>query len=775
MNSPLRFCRTTATAALLLWIAAASAEASVLITEVIPNVLTTATSGDVVEIYNTGPGSVDLTDWILTDLDNDPIAGVLQDATFAPALLAVDPLEAGEFAVIHFVDIAGTASWQTTNYGLAIVAPLEAGSFLGSERDELVLADAAQNLIDSVAWADTNTVVTTDSYEDLSALTGVVSDYGLVVGDAAWSGDENIASDGDYYASAVDFTAFSAVSTHGDGAIRRRSVNGVFDVASPDGAAQWEAVPRHQATLGNPSDDVSSGPGLRPIRMTGDLTSWLGQIETTTFPDRRIARFADQNPADFLVASDPELADWQAVFALAMNGQWEEAFGDGDLLGYEVVEFLDTVSGETFHLLRERFVPGEVGFTGRGVFAFFEGADVQSDLVIEIPHPIFDADTLEEGALALVEVRPRVLAIAGTHRNNALTLTTCDGTFSGGAKYRISDVAHHPGNFFHASHRWLESNLPGSRSVQLHGFCCPGVFPYDALTDDCVISTGIDAPTSPTNFAQIWRDRIDGQMFLADGVDQTTAAVFGDDAAVLGATTNLQGRISNGVAPGAECDTEAVSVSGRFFHIEQDPDVREEPLHILTALLEALTIVETVPSSCAETPAIGCRSAAAGKSKFDIADKDGTTKDSLKWKWSKGEETTLDDLSDAVLGAAAYHFCVYDASVSPQPLIDSGVSAGGDCGGKSCWKALGTKGYSYKDKLGFAGGITGLKLKSGIAGKAQIQTKAKGDGLLLPTLPLTGPVVVQLLIDNGSTVECWQTSFTDPPLKNEATQFKAKQ
>lgn len=57
---------------------------------------------------------------------------------------------------------------------------------------------------------------------------------------------------------------------------------------------------------------------------------------------------------------------------------------------------------------------------------------------------------------------------------------------------------------------------------------------------------------------------------------------------VLGATNNLQGRHSNGVNPGDVCDTEAVAAPQRFLHIEQDPDVREEPLHVIEALRTAL-------------------------------------------------------------------------------------------------------------------------------------------------------------------------------------------
>ncbi|MFN2427366.1 MAG: hypothetical protein ABR587_13080, partial [Candidatus Binatia bacterium] len=211
-------------------------------------------------------------------------------------------------------------------------------------------------------------VVTTDSYDDLSAVTGVVFDYGLTPGTAAWGGMETITSDAEYYADTVDFTEFAAVSAWGGGAIRRRSTAGVFDVGTPDAAAQWEAVARHRASLGNASDDVPTTGGLRPILITDDLAAWLGQIETTTFPDRRIARFEDQEPADFVAAELARRNAWEAVLATAMASDWPEAFAAASAIGYEVVEFLDTATGETFHILRERFVPGDVGFTGMGTF-----------------------------------------------------------------------------------------------------------------------------------------------------------------------------------------------------------------------------------------------------------------------------------------------------------------------------------------------------------------------------------------------------------------------
>ena len=757
-------------------LAATSAHADVLLTEVIPNVTTTATRGDVVEIFNSGPGAVDLTGWVLTDMDNDPVAGVPGDLTFAPPELSLPALGAGEFAVIDLVDSAGAASWRVTNFGLRIQAPLGAGSFLGSERDELLLTDAANIPVDFVAWSDSTVTVPTDSYEDLSAVTGAVFDYGLTPGSAAWNGRETVSDDPAYYAATVDFTAFAAVSTWGGGAIRRRSTNGVFDVASPDGPAQWEAVARQDATLGNASDVVTTVDGLRPLRVTDDLSGWLAQIRSSTFPDRRIAPLADQYPADFIAADLARRNAWTALLPLAIAGQWDATFAAANALGYEVVEFLDVATGQTFHILRERFVPDDPGFTGMGTFVFYDGPGVRSGLVLEVPHPINDSLTLDEGALAIGQLRPRVTMVAGTHRNNSTVDSTCDGTQDGGDPYRESDVSHHPDNFFHATHTWLHANLAEMLTVQLHGFCCPGMAPHAGLTDDCVLSNGVEIAPGPGQFAQILRGRIDAQNFLADGVDLTTAAVFGDDANELGGTNNLQARVSNGVTVGTECNVAAVAASGRFLHLEQDPDVRDEPQHLVTALGEALDLFLAAPTTtCSATPEIGCRLAGAGKATVSIRLSSNIAKNRLTWKWSKGEATTTADFGDPVGAAPTYHVCAYDSSAEPQPLMDLAVAPGGLCAGKPCWKAASTKGFSYRSKTGNDDGVTAMKLRSGIAGRADLQVNAGGAMLATPVLPLSFPLTFQLLIDNGLSVECWQTTFSNTPLKNDEAGLLAKQ
>ncbi len=185
------------------------------------------------------------------------------------------------------------------------------------------------------------------------------------------------------------------------------------------------------------------------------------------------------------------------------------------------------------------------------------------------------------------------------------------------------------------------------------------------------------------------------------------------------------------------------------------------------------TTTTTLPPLCTAAPAAGCRLATSGSASVQLKDNADDTKDQFKWKWAKGAATAVTDFKDPVGGSATYRVCVYDGSANSQPLMEMDVPPGGTCGTKPCWKASGTTGVSFKNKAGTTTGLTGMKLKAGTAGKAQVQTAGKGVNLPMPTLGLTLPVTVQLLIKDVSSTECWQTTFTVQK-RNDSAQFSAK-
>lgn len=175
------------------------------------------------------------------------------------------------------------------------------------------------------------------------------------------------------------------------------------------------------------------------------------------------------------------------------------------------------------------------------------------------------------------------------------------------------------------------------------------------------------------------------------------------------------------------------------------------------------------PVACTTTPKTGCRGSIGPSGTFTFKDRPVDAQNSLTWKLNRGEALAGADLGNP-LTTDSYSFCVYDSSARPQPLIDAPVPAGGACGKVSCWKQFPGGRVDYLDKQRYVAGIEAIRATPGPAGKAKLQVTGRGTPLVLPTLPLAGPVTVQLQIANG---DCWSASYSSKIRKNANGLFKA--
>jgi hypothetical protein len=104
-------------------------------------------------------------------------------------------------------------------------------------------------------------------------------------------------------------------------------------------------------------------------------------------------------------------------------------------------------------------------------------------------------------------------------------------------------------------------------------------------------------------------------------------------------------------------------------------------------------------------------------------------------------------------------------------LFVGNVQSGGTCGTRPCWRASST-GFTYRNSVGDPDGIVAITLKSGLPGRAKVQAKAKGANLQTPALPLLLPITAQLVIVDGESSQCWQTTFTTTKV-NDTLRLKA--
>jgi uncharacterized delta-60 repeat protein len=140
-------------------------------------------------------------------------------------------------------------------------------------------------------------------------------------------------------------------------------------------------------------------------------------------------------------------------------------------------------------------------------------------------------------------------------------------------------------------------------------------------------------------------------------------------------------------------------------------------------------------------------------------------RDQIQFAWKHGPVVQTSDFGNPSTANPVYELCIYDGVLGGiyhgQPM--------GPCGTKPCWKQTATA-WDFKSATGAPDGIIGVKLiGNALAGKAQVQAKAKGN-FLAAGLQLTTPVVAQVRTSDG---HCWGAQFSTP-LKDVPGQFQAK-
>jgi len=170
---------------------------------------------------------------------------------------------------------------------------------------------------------------------------------------------------------------------------------------------------------------------------------------------------------------------------------------------------------------------------------------------------------------------------------------------------------------------------------------------------------------------------------------------------------------------------------------------------------------------CAPVPTTGCQAGATQKASLLVRKGSTAAKNALGWKWTNISSVDESDFGTP-LTSTDYVLCLYDnvgLEITAQP------SANRTCRTKQCWKALGTKGFKYRDKSGTPDGLRSVRLRAGAADKAHIVVKGKGPNLSVPSLPFASPVRVQL--KRRDTGECWEATYTHAVL-NSGNEFKAR-
>lgn len=204
-------------------------------------------------------------------------------------------------------------------------------------------------------------------------------------------------------------------------------------------------------------------------------------------------------------------------------------------------------------------------------------------------------------------------------------------------------------------------------------------------------------------------------------------------------------------------------VSGSFVVDVEDATDNAVPAGNISPTVTASVGTCVRAGSCEYTPETGCKvPVVSGKAKLAFKDAADNTKDSGSFSWKSGAATDVSEFSDPTTAGDTWSWCTYDDGV---------LVHGSDIPSGTGWAASGSTGFGFK---GDVEGVAQVKVKAGEAGKASISVKAKSKAgnFSSPALPLDGPTVMQLVIDNGVTKTCFQ-STAGTPSKNDAASYSA--
>jgi len=282
-----------------------------------------------------------------------------------------------------------------------------------------------------------------------------------------------------------------------------------------------------------------------------------------------IERIANRGSNAFVAPASDEVAQFGAAIGALMTGNIEDARALLDTLNYDLYTLNDD-SGPSYLVAQER----SKGFRGQGTYI----VDLKylRNVAVEVPHPLWDRNTPEEGVAVFQALGARALFIAGTHRcANPDTPSGCSGTTTScsgpSIPVRISDAPHFTGNFMYAAHGATLQLAPPSLGINLHGNASE---PYAIQISDGTRTFADDTPlVNQLRSALLER--------LAD-VGSCNVEEDHLGPSNLCGTTNAQGRLSN--ASPEPCTMSVSKPSGLFLHIEQHQYVRDDPSVLIDAL-----------------------------------------------------------------------------------------------------------------------------------------------------------------------------------------------
>lgn len=262
--------------------------------------------------------------------------------------------------------------------------------------------------------------------------------------------------------------------------------------------------------------------------------SMSGNLES--FIDTFIKDMSGKDTKEYTVPSLGKLTKWEKAIYSIIHNDLHTADSLLALINYTRINYHDNEVNEDYYVLYG---------TLYGVYVFNRDAE-RPNLIIQVPHPLNDLYTGQEGIYMFKRLDAKAFFIAGTHRyNNSV----------------MSDVAHNNNNYFQVATEVVYDEFPKTTFIQLHGFAQKEADP-DIVISYGVVDTNYFYSTSPALIVKMHLFNLLNVLVNDNGQHRLTAY------------TNTQGRYINQTS------------NHQFIHIEQAFRVRQDYWKELLSSLE---------------------------------------------------------------------------------------------------------------------------------------------------------------------------------------------
>lgn len=312
---------------------------------------------------------------------------------------------------------------------------------------------------------------------------------------------------------------------------------------------------------------LCAGAHASVVTQSGDLESYLNGLT-----------FGSENDGFFQIPTAGQLAEFENVVELILQGDYEQADTSALQLGYELVAYTDTVSERLYYILREVNPTPSPLTVGGGTYIFRPTATY--NVAIHAPHPRADLNTSKEAITTFMSGDVRYFMMAGVHRRSHPDASTCQN-FS---DYRPSDAVHNTAHYFYVAHKAMEDFDNTIHYIELHGY---GSSSFETIASQC--DTGGNLAVA--NMSETISDDDAHEYTMMHSLEsvlnrrgEIKACIFStildegpDDkyTRYLSGSTNTPARYTNGST--SVCDQSALAMnnSHRYVHVEQSWAIRE--------------------------------------------------------------------------------------------------------------------------------------------------------------------------------------------------------